>query len=171
MTTIIKAQAADASLLAHIGKQSFIESHGRSATAAVIQEYVSAKFSVEAMQEELANPDNLYHISYHQDQPTGYSKIVFDAAHPNISLPRVTKLERLYLLEAFHHLKLGKELLQFNINLSKAHRQTGMWLFVWTENERALRFYKKMGFEAIGNYDFPLTEAHANPNYQMLLTY
>lgn len=171
MNSIVKAQASDASLLADIGQQSFIESHGPSATPAVIHEYVTTKFNPGVMQEELLNPHNLYHIIYHQDQPVGYSKIIFDAVHPNISLPHVTKLERLYLLEAFYHLRLGQELLQFNIDLSKENQQTGMWLFVWTENKRALRFYKKMGFEAIGNYDFKLTEAHANPNYQMLLTY
>lgn len=171
MITIIKAQVSDASLLAQIGKQSFIESHGRSATPAVIQEYVTAKFSVDVMQEELRNPASHYYIIYHHEQPAGYSKIVLNTSHFNITLPSVTKLERLYLLEAFYHLKLGRELLQFNINLSKEHRQAGMWLFVWTENERALRFYHKVGFKPIGNFDFQLTEAHANPNYQMLLTY
>lgn len=171
MISIIKAKESDASLLAEVGKQSFIESHGRSATAAVINEYVSEKFNLAAMHEELRNPDHIYYILYYNEQPAGYSKIIFDASHPNISLPHVTKLERLYLLEAFYSLKLGAELLQFNIDLSKEHKQEGMWLFVWTENERALRFYKKVGFVAIGNYDFKLTDAHANPNYQMLLTY
>lgn len=171
MISIIKAQESDAPLLALIGRQSFIESHGSSATATVIDEYVNEKFTLEVMQQELRDPDNIYHIIYHNDQPAGYSKIIFDATHPNITLPHVTKLERLYLLEAFYELRLGAELLQFNIDLSKEHPQAGMWLFVWTENERALRFYKKMGFKAIGNFDFKLTDAHANPNYQMLLTY
>ncbi len=171
MISIVKAQDTDAPLLAQVGRQSFIESHGRSATAAVIDEYVAEKFNLEVMQEELSNPASIYHIVYFNEQPAGYSKIIFDAPHSNISLPHVTKLERLYLLEAFYDRKLGAPLLQFNIDLSKQQQQEGMWLFVWTENERALRFYKKMGFEAIGNFDFKLTDAHANPNYQMLLTY
>jgi ribosomal protein S18 acetylase RimI-like enzyme len=171
MISIVKASEADAPLLAEIGQQSFIESHGHSATADVISEYVGEKFSLEVMQEELSNSQHIYHIVYHKEQPAGYSKIIFNAPHPNISLPQVTKLERLYLLEAFYHLKLGAELLQFNIDLSKASQEKGMWLFVWTENKRAVRFYTKMGFNPIGNYDFKLTDAHANPNYQMLLEY
>ena len=171
MISIVKAEEKDAPLLAHIGRQSFIESHGRSATPTVIDEYVSDKFNLEVMQQELRDLNNFYFIIYHNEQPAGYSKIIFDATHPNISLPHVTKLERLYLLETFYELRLGAELTQFNIDLSKEHHQNGMWLFVWTENERALRFYKKMGFQAIGNFDFKLTDAHANPNYQMLLTY
>lgn len=171
MISIVKANETDAPLLAQIGTQSFIESHGHSATMVVINEYVSEKFNLPVMQQELSVAENSYHIIYYNDQPAGYSKIIFNAVHPNISLPHVTKLERLYLLEDFYQLKLGAELLQFNIDLSKANHQAGMWLFVWTENNRALRFYKKMGFRAIGNFDFKLTDAHANPNYQMLLTY
>ncbi len=171
MISIVRAGAADAELLAAIGTQTFIESHGHSATAEVIHEYVGEKFSLAALQDELHNPDNIYHIVYYKDQPAGYSKIIFNASHSNIALPQVTKLERLYLLKAFYHLRLGAELMQFNIDLSKEHQQKGMWLFVWTANERALRFYNKMGFIPIGNYDFKLTDAHANPNYQMLLEY
>ena len=171
MISIVRASEADVSLLARVGKQSFIESHGHSATEAVINEYVGEKFTLEVMQQELQNPDNIYHIVYYDGQPAGYSKIIFDAGHANISLPQVTKLERLYLLEAFYDKKLGGELLRFNIALSKQYDQKGMWLFVWTENKRALHFYSKMGFKPIGNYDFKLTDAHANPNYQMLLEY
>src|SRR5438105_782648 len=131
MISIIKAQETDAPLLTRIGKQSFVESHGRSATETVIDEYVSEKFNLEVMHQELRELNNIYHIIYHNEQPAGYSKIIFDAVHPNISLPHVTKLERLYLLEDFYELKLGAELLQFNIDLSKENQQAGMWLFVW----------------------------------------
>ena len=70
-----------------------------------------------------------------------------------------------------HQRKLGYQLFDFNVNLSKEHNQNGMWLFVWIENKRAVSFYEKTGFKIIGSHDFFLSKTHSNPNHQMLLDY
>ena len=46
-----------------------------------------------------------------------------------------------------------------------------MWLYVWTENHRAVNFYNNLGFKIVGEYDFKIFETHSNPNHQMLLSY
>ena len=171
MISIVKAKAEDFQLLADIGKVSFIESHGKSALPADIDSYVNAKYNRDVFKQELNEPQNIYHTIYYDKQPAGYSKIILNSQHSNIQLESVTKLERLYLLKEFYNLKIGLELFDFNIQLSKQNNQTGMWLFVWKENQRAVSFYKKNGFEIIGSYDFKLTETHSNPNHQMLLIY
>ncbi|MBK6772562.1 MAG: GNAT family N-acetyltransferase [Ignavibacteria bacterium] len=112
-----------------------------------------------------------YHIIFHNNQPAGYSKIVFNLPHSNIPFENVTKMERIYLLKEFYNLKLGFELFSINIELSKNNNQTGMWLYVWKENLRAVRFYKRAGFKIIGSYDFKITDTHSNPNHQMFLRY
>jgi diamine N-acetyltransferase len=171
MISIVKAKAEDFRLLADIGKVSFRESHGKSALPADIDSYVNAKYNRDIFKQELNEPQNIYYTIYYNKQPAGYSKIILNSQHSNIQLESVTKLERLYLLKEFYNLKIGLELFDFNIELSKQNNQTGMWLFVWKENQRAISFYKKNGFEIIGSYDFKLTETHSNPNHQMLLIY
>lgn len=171
MTSIVRAGEQDVQLLVDLGKTSFVESHGHSASAATINRYVDEKYNMEVLQAELTDPANIYHIIYHGQEPAGFSKIIFDAAHPNIPEKNVTKLERIYLLKAFLGLHLGFQLFKFNLELSQQNNQTGMWLFVWKENHRAMQFYEKMGFQVVGDCDFKLTETHSNPNYQMLLTY
>jgi ribosomal protein S18 acetylase RimI-like enzyme len=171
MGSIVKANRNDAALLSELGKQTFLESHGHSASPDNIKAYVSEKFNTAFVSSELSNSANLFYIIYHQNKPAGYSKIILDEGHPNISLPHVTKLERLYLLETFYDSKLGAELFRHNVAVSKEHGQAGMWLFVWKENLRAIRFYTKAGFEVIGDFYFKLTEEHSNPNHQMLLKY
>ncbi|MEO9209693.1 MAG: hypothetical protein ABI208_01270, partial [Ginsengibacter sp.] len=74
-------------------------------------------------------------------------------------------------LKEFYNLKMGLELMNFNIELSKSDNQVGMWLFVWIENVRALNFYMKNGFEIIGSHDFKISATHSNPNHQMFLKY
>ena len=171
MFSIVKATDEDFELLADIGKKSFIESHGKSASKKDIDSYVNNKYSTAYVLKELSDRNNIYHIIYHENKPAGYSKIILNAASSSIAIKNVTKLERLYLLKEFYNLKLGLELFQFIVTLSKTNNQTGMWLYVWKENDKAIHFYEKAGFIITGSYDFKLTETHSNPNHQMFLKY
>ncbi len=171
MITILQAAVNDAKLLVRIGKSSFLESHGMSASQEDIDAYVKLKFNVSTFKEELQDSSNHFYIIYHHQIPAGYSKIIFDYPHEKIPFKNVTKLERLYLLKEFHHLKLGLELFNFSVQESLKNHQAGMWLFVWTENVKAFNFYNKVGFKIVGSHDFKISETHYNPNHQMLLTY
>jgi len=171
MTSIRKANIADLELLANMGRQTFIESHGHCASADDIDAYVAEKYSHEACKKELEDTNNNYQIVYDNKRPAGYSKIILNSTHPNIVLPLVTKLERLYLLKDFYDLQLGSALFKHNQQISKLNGQLGMWLFVWKDNERAVNFYFKNGFKIVGSHNFKISEDHANPNHQMLLIY
>jgi len=171
MTSIYKATEDDVSLLAEIGKVTFIESHGSSAAPEEIDKYVNEKYNPDVLGKELIDSKNIYHLIYHDKKAAGYSKIIFDSQHKDIPQKNVTKLERIYLLKEFYDLKLGAELFTFNLALSKNNNQAGMWLIVWEENHRAIAFYKKAGFTIIGKGDFCLTQTHSNPNYRMFLQY
>jgi diamine N-acetyltransferase len=171
MIAIEKADIGDVETLADIGKQTFLESHGHCASAADVAAYVAEKYSYTAFKEELSDINNIYYKIQYNQQLAGYSKIIFNSAHSAISVPHVTKLERLYLLKEFYNLKVGAMLFHHNIELSKKQNQQGMWLFVWKENSRAVNFYLKKGFAIIGDYYFKISETHSNPNYQLLLEY
>jgi diamine N-acetyltransferase len=171
MTSIVKADSNDFELLACIGRQTFIESHGHSASACDIEAYVAEKYSYDFFKEELKNVNNIYYTLFLNKKPAGYSKIILNSSHANIPFHNVTKLERLYLLRDFYDLKLGVELFKHNIQLSKLNGQQGMWLFVWKDNTRAVNFYSRNGFKVIGSCNFKISEDHSNPNHQMLLKY
>lgn len=171
MIRIVPVQKEDVPLLVTIGRRSLVESHGRSAPTEVFDAYLAEKFTAEALETELADAANIFHLIYYNDLPSGYSKISYNCPIEPVASPRITKLERLYLLSEFYDKKLGHHLLQFNIDLAKRARQEGMWLYVWKENERALRFYRRAGFTIVGDGFFRLTDTHANPNWQMFLPF
>ena len=171
MVSIRRGTLNDAELLANLGKTTFLEAHGHSASPEEINEYVSIKFSTTAFETELKDPDAIFYIMAFNNEVVGYSKLICNAPHANITLQQAAKLERLYILQAFHGLKLGYQLLQHNINEALNHNQTGMWLFVWTENHKAINFYKNLGFNIVGRHDFQITATRYNPNHQMLLTF
>lgn len=170
MISIIKATEKDYETIVNIGKVSVEEAHRASAPAKDMSEYIESHYNNDAIMEELNDTINVYHIINYNGNPVGFSKIVFDAEHPNIALKNVTKLDRIYLLKEFHGLKLGSGLLNFNIELAKKNNQAGIWLFTWVGNTKAIDFYLKTGFRIIGIDRFKVSETHYNPQHQMFLS-
>jgi GNAT superfamily N-acetyltransferase len=171
MISYVRLTPDDAALLSEMGGVSLIESHGHSAAPETMQAYVDRSFSVAACRTELEESRNIFTAVYYNGELAGYTKIICNVSHPAIQLEPVTKMERLYLLKAFYGLQLGLGLLQEALAFSKTAGDRGMWLNVWKENHRALRFYEKHGFVTVGESEFVLTATHANPNWVMLLTY
>ena len=114
--TIINAGIEHAELLSTIGKTSFLQAHGQSASKEDIATYVNKTYTPTVFADELSN------------------KTV-------------------------------------NVELSKKHGQLGIWLNVWVENQKAIRFYTKCGFKNVGSYDFKISENHTNPNHVLFLEY
>ena len=169
MTSIIKATEKDYKSIVDIGKVSVGEAHRESCSAEDMNEFLEANYNDYAIKEELGDPQNIYYIIKYNGNPAGFSKIILNAEHPNIGHKNVTKLDRIYLLREFYDLKLGFELLKFNIELSKNNNQSGMWLYTWVGNNRAVNFYLKTGFKIIGSHEFKVTETRYNQNHQMFL--
>lgn len=171
MVSFFRMTPADAALLARIGGTSLLESHGHSAPAEIMQQYVENSFSEEACRTELTDGNNIFTAVVYNQEPVGYSKVILRTPHSLVDLQPVTKLERLYLLKDYYGHKLGHQLLQEAIRFSESCGDKGMWLDVWQENYRAIRFYQKQGFETVGESRFVLTETRTNPIWVMLRRY
>ncbi|MGI9190852.1 MAG: GNAT family N-acetyltransferase [Chitinophagaceae bacterium] len=169
MIRIERATLNDVSIICNIGYAEVEAAHRASCSAEHLNEYLDTHYNETAIVEELQNLNLYYFILFYHNEPIGFSKIILNQPHSAIKESAVTKLDRIYILQAFHDKKLGAELLRFNIELAKQHGQQGMWLFTWIGNERAIRFYSKFGFEIIGSHWFKVSETHANENHHMLL--
>jgi diamine N-acetyltransferase len=168
---IIKASLQHAEVLSSVGAETFYKAHKDSAPAHEITAYMKKVYSLDAIEKEVINPQNIYHIIRHEGIVAGFSKMEFTMEHPAIKPQRVSKMDQIYLLDSFQGLKLGAKLLNYNIDLSKSQGQDGMWLVVWTKNATAISFYKKFGFRIVAEDQFNLTATHINPCYVMLLEY
>lgn len=161
----------DSQIIVGLGRVAVEEAHRASCSAADMAEYMSRNYTETAIRDELNDTANIYHIIFCEGQPAGFSKIVLNAPYANIPGEHVTKLDRIYLLNEFFGMQLGYRLLNHNIELSKASGQSGMWLFTWVGNTRAIAFYKKTGFEVIGEHWFKVSDTHSNANHHMMLRY
>lgn len=171
ISSISRATEEDYSIIAGIGKVSVAAAHKDSCSVEIMNEFIDANYNDEAIKKELSNTNNIYHILKYGSHKVGFSKITFNTQHPNIAEENVTKLDRIYLLKDVHGLKIGFELLRFNIEFSKNNDQAGIWLYTWVGNKRAIDFYSRAGFKIIGSHDFHIAKTHYNPNYQMFLDF
>lgn len=169
--SITKTSKKDAEILQKLAITTFRESHGHSAPAEDLGKYINTQFTLEKIEGELSDESNVFHLIYVNEELAGYSKIIYNTAYENLTLDNSTKLERLYVLEKFHDLKIGKQLMDFNLNLAKQYAQSGLWLYVWTKNYRAIRFYKNYGFQQIAETIFQISTRHCNPNWILSLEF
>lgn len=165
------AELSDAPLIKEIGARSFIESHGKSAPENDINSYVDSKFNIPQLEMELNDASSVFKIGSVNSIPVAYSKITLNCPNPNIAEQKVCKMDRLYVLETYFDTKIGKALFDLNVSIAKQEEQKGIWLYVWTGNPRALRFYEKQGFRKVGETYFKISATHSNPNYWLYLEF
>ena len=169
MISIFKANVNDYKSIVLIGNVSVPEAHEGSCAPEDLNEYIQNNYNESAIKKELGDENNIYHILNYNGKAVGFSKIILNAKHPNIESENVVKLDKIYLLKEFQGLKLGFELLNYNINFAKNNKQNAIWLDTWIGNLKAIKFYEKTGFKIIGKNQFYINKTTSNLIYQMLL--
>lgn len=169
MSEITPINEYDIKELVKVARTTFLEAHEKSASRKDLDVYLEKHYTEKALQEDINDPKTIYRIIQQEGNIVGFSKIILDHPHPDVKNTNVTKMERVYVLEAFHGKRLGPELFNLNLKIAKEHHQCGIWLYTWTGNHRAIAFYEKKGFEIIGHHDFKISEKHSNPNHLMWL--
>lgn len=169
MIHIQKASIHDAKILSEVGFYSFKSAHGHSAPKKDIEEYMSKNFTESVFLKELSNEKNHFYLIKYNEVIVGYTLIIFNKNEPQILFENPAYLSRIYLLEAYYGLGLGKQLFDFIKSICIENKQSGIWLNVWVENQRAINFYKKQGFEIVGKSNYQISATHSNPNHVMFL--
>jgi len=155
MIKIKLATELDTEVLASLGKTTYAESHGHFIeNENDLIKYLRKNFSVSKTKEDLNNSKNLFYIIYVDDAPVGYAKLVLNAKHKSVASQNNCRLERIYILNDFIPLKLGQQFLTFLVENAKALKLDTMWLSVYIENYRAIRFYERNEFKNVGKLNF-----------------
>ena len=123
-----------------------------------MQKYLDENLSLERLKSELENPDSEFYFIENKNKNLGYLKLNFGNAQTENFKKNYLEIERIYILKDFLGQKIGKILLNKAIEIGREKNLEYVWLGVWEENHRAIKFYKKNGFEIFGKHDFVLGE-------------
>jgi diamine N-acetyltransferase len=156
--TIRRADAGDARLISTLATVTFFEAYFEQDEPPDLANYLVESFSPEVVAEELADPDSFFFIMYRGGKTIGYGKLRDKEPHLSITSPNAIELQRIYLVERVWGSGIGDRLLDHCVEFARNKGKEVLWLGVWEENLRALRFYKKHGFERVGTLEFPYAD-------------
>jgi len=146
----------DITELQKIGKQTFFETFASQNSEENMVEYLENGFSVEKIKAELEDQNAEFYFAELNEEAIGYLKVNFGQSQTEIKDENALEIERIYVLKEFHGKKVGQILFEKALELAKTKKVDYVWLGVWEENQRAIRFYEKNGFVAFDKHIFKL---------------
>ncbi|TMJ18172.1 MAG: GNAT family N-acetyltransferase [Alphaproteobacteria bacterium] len=156
MTDFRDATIADAALLADLSRRSFTETFGHLYRPEDLQAFVE-RLNEAGWAGELANPAYEVRLAYSDGEPAGFAKLGPITLPVTPDVPAL-ELRQLYLLKPFHGLGIADELMAWLQTRARARGAQELYLSVWSQNERARRFYARYGFVYVGPYAFMVGE-------------
>lgn len=154
--TVRKAESSDLHIVKTISEKTFIETFGSENTEEDIRNYLDENLNVETVKKELADPDSLFYIVDIDDNIAAYMKLNLDEAQTEKGLDHSIEIQRIYVLEAYKHKGIGKQLMEKAIEVGKQKHRDYIWLGVWEKNLKAITFYERKGFVTFDKHVFKL---------------
>jgi ribosomal protein S18 acetylase RimI-like enzyme len=153
---IQKASLADAEIIRHFAEFTFRDTYAAGNTPENMEAYCLHAFSVDVIQAELSDANIQYHLAMQDQGLVGFIKTIpsFPPGVPSFKKP--LQLSRIYVHPNQKSKGIGAMLLATAVSIALEQQNDLLWLGVWQENERAIAFYKKMGFEIMGTDTFVL---------------
>jgi len=153
---IRKVNIQDLEKLREIGKLTFVDTYSSENSEENMKEYLENGFSTEKIKSELTDKNAEFYFAELDGKVIGYLKVNFGESQTEIKVKNALEIERIYVLKEFHGKKVGQILLDKALELAKEKNVENVWLGVWEENPRAIRFYKKNGFVEFDKHIFKL---------------
>jgi ribosomal protein S18 acetylase RimI-like enzyme len=147
-----RAEAHDAERLSTFAARVFPLGGRPGADSADIQAYIATQLTPERFRELIADPNTSVLVAASGREIVGYGVLVRDCRHPQIDAETQAEVRKFYVDPAFHGQGVARHLMR-ELLLGAAN-SGAIWLSVFSENPRAIRFYEWAGFSVIGKQDY-----------------
>ncbi|WP_207531828.1 GNAT family N-acetyltransferase [Desertivirga arenae] len=155
---IRKVTVDDLEALQRIAKETFAETFSDSNNEENMAKYLDEGFSIEKLTREVHNGASQFYFALLNKEVVGYLKLNTGNAQTEAQDDHAFEIERIYVLAKYHGKKVGQVLYNKAVQVAEELNATYLWLGVWEENTRAIRFYQKNGFVAFDKHIFKLGE-------------
>lgn len=145
---------ADAAALAELGAATFIETFGASYPPEDLRAFLDQVHSHSAVLAELSDPGLHFQLAELDGELVGYIKVGTLHVPAQSPSPRAQELRQLYVLEKLTGKGIGKQLMGWADRKFAELGADEIYVSVFSENHRAIGFYRSFGFEKIGEYGF-----------------
>tara|TARA_R110000868_G_scaffold376115_1_gene640886 strand:+ start:104 stop:688 length:585 start_codon:yes stop_codon:yes gene_type:complete len=152
--TYTKCSLTDLQQLRQISEQTFVTAFEKDNDPNDFKNYIENAFALERIKEELLNPDSDFFFVYSNNEILGYFKLNVGVAQSDIKQDDSIELERIYVLVEHQGLGLGEVFLNHIKNVALKRKKKMLWLGVWEQNIRAIKFYERQGFRKFDTHPY-----------------
>jgi diamine N-acetyltransferase len=153
---IRRAEEDDALELSVLAERTFRAAFAESNTAANMQLHCAANYGQALQLAEIRESSGETWVAEADSRLVAYVQLRLEAASPMISGERPIEIQRFYVDASHHGAGLAHQLMAHVLARAKAAGSAAIWLGVWERNPRALAFYRKWGFDVVGEHTFKL---------------
>jgi diamine N-acetyltransferase len=156
MRSIRRAVAEDASALAVLAERTFRDTFSSANDPRDMEHHCSTNFGPEVQLAEIQDPDVLTLLVEDDGELIAFAQVRVRSATECVAARRPSELYRFYVSTRWHGRGTARELMEQVLAAVTLASSDRIWLGVWERNDRAIAFYRKFGFEVIGEHTFQL---------------
>lgn len=160
------AGPGDAALMAKLGPETFTETFGHLYSAENLAAFLLNHKEANWLR-ELGDPAYSVRLAEADGAAIGFAKVGPPSLPFEVRGPTM-ELRQLYVLAPWQGAGVSAELMAWVLDEARRRRAEDLYLSVFTDNQRARRFYARYGFEEVGRYHF-MVGAHADEDIIMRL--
>jgi len=151
---IKKCTLEDLSRLQEISYETFNETFKEQNSPENMEAYLEKAFNRKQLETELSQRSSQFYFVEIDGETAGYLKVNTDEAQTEEMGDEALEIERIYIRSPFQKQGYGKYLFNKALEVAMEQNKKKIWLGVWEKNEKAIAFYKKMGFVQTGAHSF-----------------
>jgi ribosomal protein S18 acetylase RimI-like enzyme len=156
MITIQRVTISEADTLLTFSKKTFYEFFDHLNEAANMEAYSSVAFTLQRVLDELSNPNSDFYFAMLDGEVAGYLKLNYADAQTEFKDTNALEVERIYVSGEHHGKRIGKQLMDFALDIARDKQLEYVWLGVWEHNSKAMAFYERYGFQVFSSHPFLL---------------
>ncbi len=164
---IRKATVNDSTTLALLAQITFKEAFGHFwSDRETLKKYFKKTFAVEKMRSSLEKENNVFWIAFADELPVGYAKLKKYSPFEKLEDKRPAQLQKIYILNQYIGHKIGTQLQDVLFDEVRKLNIKSLWLVVWDENDKGIRFYERHGFIKIAKHQYSFE--HMEIDYEIM---
>lgn len=150
------ATAADAEVLAELGKKTFIDTFAKDNRPDDMALYVSQTFGAKKQLSEILDIKRLISIAWVGNIAAGFYHLLNGTPDSSVIGESPIEVLRLYVDSNWHGKGIGPALMNDCLAVAGKKGYKTIWLGVWERNLKAQAFYQKYSFAQVGKHIFTL---------------
>jgi diamine N-acetyltransferase len=154
--SVRRAQVRDATGLSEVAEATFRAAFGAMNTAEQMDLHCRIRYGEKIQSAEISNTEMITLLSECSGRLIGFAQLRWGAAPPCVTANSPGEIQRLYVDQDWHGKGVAQQLMSACIDEMRNRESDCVWLGVWEHNPRAIAFYRKFGFVAAGEHEFPL---------------